>query len=243
MKIFSISPLLFAFFSAQFFCSAKADGYETNFAVPPYSVGASAIGIDGWEKPAFGNSSAETNAMVADAPWEPGQQALRLAKTSGADYEVRLKNVSFDPIEGVIRMTASLAFDFPVSDNRTNNAATTVAVRDFTAQGSPVSFGMDYSANGGIYYKGEGDAVVVLPKDQIKMESVYKFTIDINMLERNFSVEITGAKSDGTPFRCAESSVPCKSFGAKPFNTVYVGHNARPDYVAYLRQIGVQTLP
>ena len=157
-------------------------------------------------------------------------------------------NDSFTPITGETRLTVGMAFDF----NPLNNSSTTVTVAfdDLSQRTSPLSFGLDFSAGGGLYYTyertGSGGpeivSEVILAKSEIKMNALYTFTLDIDIANRAFKVSVSGTKANDEAFHYTESNLRSGNFNGQ-IGLVYLQNMANQNYTAYVDQIAFQPIP
>ncbi len=226
--------------------------YHTDFATPPYVLNSTVVGpdrtvgIDGWrDTGGSSTTSAYQNARVVAAPWEGGSNVLRVFKETSDDYTVRLINNSFEAVTGLVELKVGMAFDFPVDTNR-GSQSTTVAFRDLSQAASPIVFGLDFSSGGGLYYKGEGAAVVLLGKNQLRMNAVYEFTLTIDFEAHEFDINIAGQYSDGSAFNETREKIAfADSFSA--VSLLYVGNSvsggSAPSFKSYITHIDLQAVP
>jgi len=236
MKTSALASLLCAFAVLPFASSLNAaDAYSTTFATPPYTLGTTVIGTDGWVLPSAGSSSASTLATVIAAPWDSNARVLSLA---GSATNNRLKNSSFTAFTtGEVEANASLAFDATTSHS---GRYTQVAFQDLTSTSSPLTFGLNYTSTGGLYYQARGDVeVVILAKSDVKLNALYVFSLDIDLDASTFDILVTGIKADDSPFTYSQSGITWT--GSKSFSTLFLNNTSA--YTSYVDAISIHPVP
>ncbi len=213
-------------------------GYHTEFQTPsPYTLNSTVIGSDGWESVSEGS-----RATVVKAPWdlEGDTTALRLYRETG-DSAIRLKNGDFEAIEGFAKVSVGMAFD----DFSGNKGKTTFAFHDLSQSQSPIVFGFDNADGGGLYYRGinTSEQVVILPKAQVQLNSVYTFTLSINVSEKTFNILVTGFDEEGAEFSYAKANITSGNFGQSKLRLVYVETSSVATYKSYVSFIDVRAIP
>ncbi len=238
----SYSQIAFSFVFALAGATSWA-GYETHFETPsPYTLGATAIGSNGWAI-SGGSTSAETNAVVIRAPWDLSESTnvLKLKKATNGDSNVRLMNSSFAPLKGKVEVVAGMAFDFKLTEHKGTN--TTVSFRDLYAGNGPISFGFTHTETGGLYYRGTGGEIVILPKAEIKMNAVYTFHLSIDIEAQLFDLSVTGTKADNTAFSFTVANLESGAFTNQELSLIFLQQTGNVNFTGYISSLDVQAIP
>lgn len=239
------TTLLAAFLTALCVSDTSANIWTENFNTPPFTEGQTIVGINQWGTPA--TSSASLNGVVVEAPWDSGSSALRLKKTVKGDTSVRVMNSSFPAFTENARVTVGMAFDFPATTD--TGTRVVVAFSNLSAAASPILFGIDFSSAGGLFYSGGGADVspeYFLPKNQVKMNAVYTFTLDIDVVGRTFDITVAGTTIDDNPLFYTEKNVQSGVFGnaANPsLSLIFLENNAAQTHTGYITSLAIQPQP
>lgn len=177
--------------------AARAD-FVTHFSSPPYKLNESIIGIDGWEPRgvAVNPSNAGLAPRVVALRWDDYKNVLLLR---GA----QLKNAFSPTTTEHVKVTMRIAITGP---DRGNLHQTRILIG-----GSP--FGeiiYDAGVEGGLGF-GSGNArsgKIIVPRSQMKMNSFYTFTINIDYGAKTYDYTVTGESRDGSPFKVEEKGLP-----------------------------------
>jgi len=213
-------------------CSAQF-AYRSDFSVPPFRIDESIVGQNNWEH--FGSMFAPDSASrIVAVPWNEKESALLLQTNERADGRIRIRDgaLGSSEFEGSFSVTTPLAFNFDPGDRR--NGVTVIAFANLYAGHSPIVFGMDYSADGGLFYRGKAETgnVLILPKGEVQMDSFYNFQLDIDPISRVFDIKVTGVKADGSPFNYSVSGVEAGENGG--FHGIYVESIDDPRFGVYI---------
>lgn len=213
--------------------------FLTGFDVPPYTLNGTVVGTQGWTT--YGTSSASTNALVIQNPMNASDTLLRLRKTATGDASVRIKNNSFTAFTGTVYVDVAMAFDFnPASDTST---ATTVAFADLSQVTSPVSFGVDYATAGGLFYGINSTRTVFLTKSNIKMNSIYLYSMKIDLVAKLFDLSVTGTLADNSPLNYSISNVSFNGLSGNSLSSIYMEISARQNYISYIDSVAISSVP
>ncbi|MCG3150469.1 MAG: hypothetical protein PCFJNLEI_03955 [Verrucomicrobiae bacterium] len=210
--------------------AVRAD-YVTTFSVPPYVLDESVVGIDGWENrfPAKDDKAAYAARVVA-LRWNDYKPGLMLRGGS-------LKRTNFGAKVGdKQKVTVQLAVNF--AEGRSGKALRVIFW--------PATFGeifFDQGPGGGLGYQGDGtgtkgQGTIVVPKEVIRVNSFYTFTVLLDYSQQTYDITVTGVKKDGAPFRYSAAGVafePSKSKAAKIDSLLIVG-------TGYLGALSVESL-
>lgn len=216
--------------------------YHTTFQTPePYTLNSTILGHDGWVK-SDGTSSASAHAKVVQAPWDSqgGSNALRLWRETTDTTSIRLKHDLAEPFEGEVTVTVGMAFNFPNTSGRT-----LFGFVDGANGRSPIVFGFSNSVTGGLFYRGshDWDEVIFLPRDQVRLNSVYTFTLSINVATETFDLSVSGLKADGTEYFFSQSNLKTDVFAKKKLTTLYVENGGNVNHMSYISFIDVKAIP
>ncbi len=239
-------PFLFLASLTLSLVPCRAD-YATGFEVPPYTLNATIVNVDGWVAAAGKNASLE-NGLIVKAPWDEEKAVLRLKRGAVSGTGVSVVNDSFAPLRGIVEVTAGLAFDF--NPTLTSDTGTTLAFTQQSVKGGPIQVGAWHGAtDGGLYYysASTGLRVVFLPKDQIKMNSLYEFKLTISLEEQRFDLRVTGERADGTPLDVFLTDLSSGAFdlveGSPALSLVYIGNGGNANFVSYLDHLSLVAIP
>ncbi len=227
------------------FCQAD---YETKFNEPPYELGKTIVDVDGWVPTKSSNNGSKAYGIMVVAPWDSTSTVLRL---QGGDntQKVRVKNSSFAPFSGEVKVVVGMAFNFDPLETAVKGARSSFAFFDLASGRSPISFGLDYDANGGLFYDASTattpNYVKILDANEIKMNSLYEFTLLIHLEQETFDIFVTGLKADGDPFSASALSIPTGTFkdGIPVIDTLYVENMGSINSTAYLDHVGIYAIP
>lgn len=240
MKIKFARQLLGVTLSALLTIGCQA-AYHTEFETPPFNLDSTIIGTGGWISSA-GASSALAHAKVVKAPWGVGDDsnALRLWRETSDTNSIRLKNNLDEPLEGQVKVTIGMAFDFSGNSGRTN-----FAFFDLSQNHSPLLLGFINSSSGGIFYRGIKDNpdVVILAKEDVKPNSVYTFTLSIDINAQTFDLLVSGLKADGSDFLFAEEGISAGPFNNKKLSTFYLESTGSSVLKSYVTSIDAHAIP
>jgi len=215
---------------------------KSTFVSPPFVVGETVVGKEGWEltNPPGSPIYADPNeAQVIGTPLQDsGQESTLSLKTA-------IKNVQIANPGTLFRMEAQLA----VAYNHKYQLGGGIYFQ-FSRLSSmgPFHFGFAYSKEGepgGLYYWGREGRVLVLPQEQMVENAPYRFVFDVDMEAESFKVEVTGKDMSGNAFRHQSDQVKFHaayhSFKGETIS-LFIG-NDRPtlvdayvDYVKIIRQ-------
>jgi hypothetical protein len=206
---------------------AHAD-YSTTFNVPPYQLDATILGIEGWEPRMPGGTDQGLSARVCPIRWNKSVPALVLRKAS-------IKN-AFPKTEGQhVKVTVKVALAFPRPGAQ---------LQQFRLGISGAPFGeivFDAGPEGGLGF-GDGGGrktKVVLPRDEVKMNSFYTFSILVDYDAMTYDVNVTGIKYDGTPFLHETKGLPIETT-RKSMDSMLILTGAQIN--AYVGEISIQSL-
>ena len=223
MKFFLILLLVLSAASG-----VRAD-YNTPFTDPPFRMGASILGREGWE------------SRTSDTPPE-------------SDLTTRLVPVRWDKYRpAVLLENASIRNAFPETTGTRVRVTTTLAVT-FPSQGPPLQqiriivgnapfqeIVFEGTSNGGLGF-GNGTSRgtrVVVPFDRIKPNTFYTMSILVNYETSTYDVTVTGENRDGTPLRHEENGI---GFSTKKASLSGVMILTTRNVRTYLREFLVESL-
>ncbi len=183
--------------------------YVTAFSVPPYVLDRSVIGVDGWENrfPPKDDQPSYAARVVA-LRWNDGKPGLMLRGAS-------LKRSSFEPMSGERqRISFQLAVNF--AEGRSRKLIRIIF--------NPAVFGevfFDQGAEGGLGYLGDGggtsgQGTIVLKRPEVKINSFYTFTFDLDFGKQTYDVSVTGEKKDGSPLAYKANGLAFQPSSARP---------------------------
>lgn len=187
MKPHTIIPFL----ALLGFCGLARADFVTSFSAPPYVRDETVLGMDGWENRLPTEKDTTETARVESVPWGDGKPALVLREAS-------LKNTSFPPVVGG---RATITFTLAVQ-----TTGTVLPGRQFRIFFGEVPIGEIYyqpGPEGGFGYAGEGDGrsggIQAVPQSDLRENSFYTFTLEIDADQQTYQIAVTGEKSDGSP--------------------------------------------
>jgi len=172
---------------------------EANFGAEPYEMGKGILGIEGWQARLAGDES-RTIAQVVKVRWDDDKPALMLKGAS-------LKNVEIKIPHDQDRMTFScqLAFNF------TSRKAADRPLRLHIGAAPFNEIYLDRSETGGLGFGGDGGGrkggTLMLPREEIKLNSFYQLSAVIDYANGTYTIELTGTKRDGTPLQYRSEEV------------------------------------
>jgi hypothetical protein len=206
---------------------ARAD-FTADFGQPPYALDQTVFAVDGWENRTASEPTSVDTARVVAVRWNGGKPAMRMR---GAN----MKNVGFEPVAGGhIRIAMSIALNF--SEGKLN-------LRPLRLFFGGIPLGEIFFSEEGLGYGGDGTGrsggVVCLPRKDIKVNSFYSLTFDINTADGTYNVSVTGQKSDGSPFEYSAKGVELPAGNSKGTITgIYI--MSSPTLIAYLGSLSIK---
>lgn len=216
--------------------------FLAEFSTPPYRIGESVIGVGGWT--AYGMREGKeldpVNAMIESAEWDDSKGVLVLEKKGDASSPIRLRNDSFPPMFGTVRLETGMAFEIPA---KVSSARTMLCFRDTSKYASPISFGMNYGSEGGLYFeylksKDSKISTIVLPRQEMAERSIYRFILTIKSEDGTFDLKVTGQKSNGSPLEYEVSDLPFVGFRGNEIATIFLENNGpNQHYAAYIDEV------
>ena len=182
---------------------ARAD-FLADFGTPPYVLNESVLGIDGWENRLPTEIDTKETARVESVPWGDGKPALVLRGAS-------LKNL-FPPLVG-----GRLSIMFTLAVQATGKVLPGRQFRIFF--GGPPVGEISYvpGPEGGFGYAGEGDGrsggILCVPQADIRENTFYTFTLEIDSDQQMYHIAVSGEKADGSPLAVKAENVAFLSPG------------------------------
>lgn len=157
---------------------------NSTFVSPPYETHVTIIGLEGWEMQNREPHPVYTDpmkAVVVDSPIANASQLTALSLgTLVRNPEVEDLGDRFT-VETQFAVTFSPRYEFDGGLYfRFGN----------THERSPFHFGFYYGVGGGLYYQGQGDRVVILPKVELMDYTAYKFLITVDLGAQTFRVKV-----------------------------------------------------
>jgi hypothetical protein len=210
---------------------ARADFTSDFSQTPPYTIDQTVFGVQGWENRTASELTSEDTARVVAVRWNGGKPAMRMR---GAN----MKNVGFEPISGGhagghIRLAMSIALNF--SEGKLNGHPLRIWF-------GGIPLGEIFLSEEGLGTGGAGTGrdggVICLPRKDIKVNSFYSLTLDINTADGTYGVSVTGQKSDGSPFQYRGSGVSMEGKSNGTISGIYI--ISSPTMIAYLGSLSIK---
>lgn len=217
--------------------ASRAD-YQTSFDVPPYTIGTTIVGVEGWTA---GDGTSVSTGFVTTAPWDSETTVFRMNQGDGGSV-VRVKNDSFSPLTDKVVLSVTMAFDFETQDKTTlsnfsfaNNVA------------SPISFGFFHQSDangGGLYYQGaDQQRVNILAKSEMAKNALYEFTLTIDIPTQKFDLAVSGIKADESSFSFSAASLSSGAFKDNSLSLIYLSNGGNSSFTTYVDQIHLRAIP
>jgi len=229
------------------FPSVHAD-YSVNFTAPPYTLGQTVIGVDGWEQRTL--DGPETDASLETAPWDSSSTALKLYSTSTGNTSARrtrIGNRFSDVVEGVstARITMNLAFEWTNSASNTSTVAFFNDGDSSTPSETNTPFTLGFAVNnttGGLYLVDGNGTHNILSIANMKQGALYSFVFELNFSTNTFAIAATGVDINDDPFSFAQSNLAFRSDIDK-IGSVYLFNNRGDIMTLYSESLAVQGIP
>jgi hypothetical protein len=209
-------PLAMAVFFATFPGHAgEISGYATVFAAPPFKLEETIIGMDGWE--ATSPQEAEVNALIVTDP--PGIRGSALRLQRKAPEVIHLFRPLTNPLGGEVRVRARMTFHMPIKKHSSRSAVMVPRVGN-------VTFGVDYSASGGLYYEyrppneKQPEQVLVLPLEEINEAAEYELSAIFDLEGNQLRFTARGKRADGSALEYASEPVTYERTSATVGRTI-----------------------
>ncbi len=241
-----LAKLVSGFLFLLLCCTTSRADFQINFDVPPYINGSTIVGIQGWSA-GGGSAGTVTTGIVTTAPWDANETVFRLNRSDpagGTGTAVRVKNDTFTPVTGTIKLTVGMAFDYGTGDNGTESF---FGFADNLL--GPLSFGFYHKNDaitdgGGLFYRGaNGQRVIILPKSEIKKNAIYEFTLVVDLTTDRFDITVTGLKANDTPFEFSAKSLTSGAFPLDSISLIFIANGGNTSYTTYVDSIHLQTIP
>lgn len=209
------------------------------FTVPPYKLNETIEYIEEWELVNKEPHPVHTDPMKAVVVESP---IVNAAQPTTLHLGTLLKNNT--PLE-VLGDNLVVETQFAVTFNPRYHFNGALYFRfGTTFENSPFHFGFDYGEGGGLYYQGQGDKVLVLPRADLPENAAYKFTIHFNMGAQTFSVLVTSPEDSS--FRYEAKDIPFQEgFMANnpsgKLGRLHMGNNMPTVMDAYVDYVKVTT--
>lgn len=176
--------------------SAHAD-FSTTFSVPPYKLGETIYGIEGWGPRMPNPEDLGLAARVVAVRWNDHKPALYLRGASIVN--------SFPKTEGSkVTVTAKLAVSFPEDGGNLHQVR--IILND--APFGEIVFDASRTTGGLGLGDGFRGTKVLLPHEEVKANSFYTFVVVVDYGQMTYDVKLTGVKRDGTPLALEQKAVP-----------------------------------
>jgi len=201
--------------------SLRAD-YTVPIADPPFSLGKSIIGIEGWEHRVDAHKN-EDAARLARVRWDEGRPAIIL---SGAS----IKN-DFPKTEGSkARVSLRVAFLFPQANIELQQFRLLIGGAPFP------EIVFQSNKDGGL---GIGDGTgrkmdVLVPYSEVKSRSYYTLTVLVDYDQMAYDVTISGVKADGSPLNFERKGVGFESTNPGMQGMAIITANSVRSYISQL---------
>lgn len=202
----------------------RAD-YAIPFAAPPFELGKSIIGTEGWESRIAGH---DQNPRVVEVRWDDDRPALLLDGAS-------LKN-AFPQTTGTrVRVTVQAAFTYPISGPKLQQFRLLIGGSPF----GEIVFEGNNDAGIGFGNGSARNTRVAVPFGQLLPNHYYTISILVDYEAATYDVSITGKKRDGSPLAYEEKGVAFEV--KKPFLSGLQILSTGTVRV-YLRQLSIESL-
>lgn len=214
-----------------------AMGYSTNFEAPPYEIDQTVIDVGGWTAGTI-TSGDMADARVVAAPWGGTALYLKSSQKFGNPGTVSVyQKFDGEPIVGSkIAIEAVVGFDIWSPSTNTN-----VNSQISFGSSTPVSFGFNQSAGGGLRFTGAEGTVVILDKLEVKPDSPYTFSFVLDFDEQVFDLTVTGLKKNDEAFEFTISGVGFQNPSAV-ISQITMTQNSTV-LSGYLGSISIQPIP
>lgn len=167
------------------------------FVAPPFVVGETVVGIDGWEMrhapdyPIYNDPGA---ARLIDTPTVAPSQPTTL------ELKTALKKTAFlkPGVKSVMETRFAVTFD-----SRYYQGGGLYYQFAAAPERSPLIFGFDMGkaeGEGGLYVQGAGERKIILPRHLMAERSAYTLTLEIDLMSESFSLKAEGIDIAGEPF-------------------------------------------
>lgn len=188
-------PLSAAFAVGVLSMSSLRADYTVPMTDPPFSMGKSVIGIEGWE---HRSDRANDDAVrLVKVRWDDYRPALFL-------YGASIKN-DFPKTHGTqVRVTLKVAFSFPMARINLQQFRLLIGGAPFP------EIAFQANSDGGIGFgDGTGRSMEILvPYKDVKSQSFYTITALIDFDKMTYDITITGVKADGSPLSIERKEIP-----------------------------------
>ncbi len=179
--------------------TAIAD-FATPFTAPPYTLGASVLGMEGWASRLKDYAGDGASSRLVAVRWDNFQPALLLDGAS-------IKN-DFPATTGArVRVTLRIAFTFPMIELPL--AQTRILIQN--APFGEIIFKCHPQAGLGLAMNPKEPIKVLVPFDQMRLNSYYTVTILVDYEQSSYDVTATGLKHDGSPLLFEEKGIHFES--------------------------------
>lgn len=108
-----------------------------------------------------------------------------------------------------------------------------------TDNASPFHFGFYYGEDGGLYFQGRGDRVVLLPREEMPDKVAYKFTVHADMGGQTFRVLVTSVGDDSFRYESGDINFQEGYDSARTIRGLYIGNNKPTVLDAYVDYIKI----
>ncbi len=230
-------PLLGLAMSLLFPLTVMAE-INSVFSEPPFQKDRTIVGIEGWEMqnkephPVYTDPAAATvvDSPVAN-PTQPQTLELQtLVKNDrladiGEQFVVEAQfAVTFNPIYA---FNGGLYFRF-----------------ERTEAATPFHFGFYHGEGGGLYFQGQGEPVILLPKQEIIQGAAYKFLIHVNRETFRFRVTVTCQSDESFLYESKETPFQDEALLTRAkFPELFVGNNKPSTVKAYIDYVKIGRAP
>ncbi len=173
---------------------------QSVFTVPPYAQDETIVDIEGWELQFQEPHPIYTDPMGAVVVSSP---IANTNQPTALDLKTMVKNAKAKELGDRFNVETRFAVTF---SHRLDMEGGLFFRFGSTHEASPFHFGFDYASDGGLYYKGEGPKVIVVPKRDVQENVAYEFTIQVDMNAQAFRVLVTCALDE--TFRHESGEIP-----------------------------------
>jgi hypothetical protein len=188
-----------AFSLAAVFLTASVSFADltTPFTAPPFKLGSSLIGQEGWEMRLPNMVGDGTAARLVAVRWDDYRTAALL---NGAS----IKNAFPATTGSKVRIIAQVAFTFPSTGPDLAQARILIGGAPF----GEIAFKCHRDGGVGFSDGTPKNFKVLVPITDLKGNSYYAITILVDYDSSTYDVSITGEKPDGSPLAFEEKAVP-----------------------------------
>lgn len=208
--------------------SAALADLTTPFTAPPFKLGSTLIGLEGWEMRLPNTLDNGTIARLVNVRWDDYRPAALLDGAS-------IKNAFPATTGSKVRVTAQVAFTFPAAGPDLAQARILIGGAPF----GEIAFKCHRDGGLGFSDGTPKNLKVLVPIKDLKGNSYYAVTILVDYDSSTFDVSITGEKPDGSPLAFEEKAVP---FEAQKKAMQGVSLITSKVARTYLRQLLVESL-